>query len=79
MSAREGDGEARYEIVLEEARVIQQMFAWVGRDGLSIRPGVSPLEGKGQRFATGKKSLGSTTVWSQLENQRSWKVIFGKR
>ena len=30
VSCREGDGEARYEIVLEEARVIRQMFEWVG-------------------------------------------------
>ena len=37
ISGREGDGEARYEILLEEARVIRQMFEWVGRDGLSIR------------------------------------------
>jgi hypothetical protein len=32
VSCREGDGEARYEIVLEEARVVRQMFEWVGRD-----------------------------------------------
>ena len=31
----EGGGEARYEIVLEEARVVRQVFAWVGRERLS--------------------------------------------
>src|SRR2546425_8764280 len=31
-----GAGEARYEVVFEEARVVQQIFEWVGRDGRSI-------------------------------------------
>jgi site-specific DNA recombinase len=36
-SIRKGDGggQARYEIVLEEARVVRQIFAWVGKDRLT--------------------------------------------
>jgi site-specific DNA recombinase len=32
----DGGGQARYEIVLEEARVVRQVFDWVGRERLSI-------------------------------------------
>src|SRR5919202_1275114 len=32
----EGGGVARYEIVLEEARVVRQVFAWVGQDRATI-------------------------------------------
>ena len=31
-----GDGAARYDVVLEEAKVVQSMFAWVGLEGLSL-------------------------------------------
>ncbi len=37
VSKQEGDGEARYEIVWEEARVVRQVFEWVGRDRCSIK------------------------------------------
>ena len=32
----EGAGQARYEVMLEEARVVRQIFAWVGREHLSM-------------------------------------------
>ncbi len=32
----DGGGQARYEILLEEARVVRQVFDWVGRERLSI-------------------------------------------
>ena len=33
----EGGGQARYEIVLDEARVVRQIFAWVGQERLTLR------------------------------------------
>jgi site-specific DNA recombinase len=36
ISKGESGGEARFEIVLEEARVVRQIFEWVGRDRCSI-------------------------------------------
>ena len=35
-AARDGDGEARFDVVLEEARVVRQVFSWVGQDRCSI-------------------------------------------
>jgi site-specific DNA recombinase len=32
-----GGGQAQYQVVLEEARVVRQIFEWVGRDRLSLR------------------------------------------
>src|SRR5206468_1158292 len=32
----DGGGQAQYQILEEEARVVRQVFAWVGQDGLSL-------------------------------------------
>ena len=79
VSCREGDGEAHYEIVLEEARVIQQMFTWVGRDGLSIGEVCRRLKEQGIPSPRGKSYWDRTTVWSQLKNPAyRGNAIFGK-
>ncbi|MBA7556056.1 hypothetical protein ES705_48753 [subsurface metagenome] len=36
VSCFEGHGEASYEIILEEAQVVREIFEWVGRDGYSM-------------------------------------------
>ena len=45
----QGDGEARYEVLLEEARVVRDLFTWVGVEGLSLRQVVSRLAEQGVR------------------------------
>ena len=50
----EGGGEARYEIVEEQAQVMRQMFDWIGRERVSIgevqrrlsAAGIPPVQGK---------------------------------
>src|SRR5262249_60413623 len=37
LSKHAGGGQAQYQVVLEEARVVRQVFEWVGRDRLSLR------------------------------------------
>src|SRR6516225_10541602 len=37
ISKHAGGGQAQYHVVLEEARVVRQIFEWVGRDRLSLR------------------------------------------
>ena len=79
VSCREGDGEARYEVVLEEARVIRLMFEWVGRDGLSIGEVCRRLKEQGIPSPTGKSYWDRTTVWSHLKNSAyRGTAIFGK-
>lgn len=79
MNCREGDGEARYEIVLEEARVVRQIFEWVGRDGLSIGEVCRRLKEQGILSPKGKSYWDRTTVWGHLKNSayRGF-AIYGK-
>jgi site-specific DNA recombinase len=64
----EGGGQARYEIVLDEARVVRQIFAWVGRDRLTIGDVCRRLTAAGERTRTGKPVWDRTTVWTMLRN-----------
>ena len=66
--ADEGGGQAEYQIVVEEARVVQQIFAWVGYDRLSISEVCRRLQHQGTPTRTGKSSWDRTTVWGMLKN-----------
>jgi site-specific DNA recombinase len=75
----EGDGEARYEIVLEAARVIRQMFEWVGREGLSIGEVCRRLQQQGVPSPKGKRYWQRTTIWKELKNPAyRGTAIFGR-
>src|SRR5436309_2439527 len=63
-----GAGEARYEVVFEEARVVQQIFEWVGRDGRSIAEVCRRLKAEGIPTRSGKHYWDRTTVWGMLKN-----------
>jgi len=76
---QDGGGEGRFEIMLEEARVVRQVFAWVGRDRLSIGEVVRRLNLAGERTRTGKTVWDRTTVWGILKNPASMgQAAFGK-
>jgi len=68
ISKQEGGGQARYEIVLDEARVVRQIFAWVGHERVSIQEVCRRLQQAGERTRTGKTSWDRTTVWGILKN-----------
>ena len=79
INSREGDGEVRYEIVLEQARIVRQMFEWIGRDGLSISEVCRRLKKQGIVSPTGKSDWNRATVWGQLKNRAyCGTAIFGK-
>jgi site-specific DNA recombinase len=76
---QEGGGIARFEIVLDEARVVRQVFAWIGRDRLSIGEVRRRLEQAGERTRTGKTTWDRTTVWGMLKNPAYMgQAAFGK-
>src|SRR6266704_2293868 len=54
-----GGGQARYELVPEEARLVRQVFDWVGRDRLTIGEVCRRLTQAGERTRTGR------TVWER--------------
>ncbi len=68
ISRHEGDGQARYEIIEEEASVVQQVFGWVGRDGISIGEVRRRLHDQGVKTKTGKDWWDRTTIWAMLKN-----------
>ena len=65
---QEGAGQARYEVVLEEARVVRQMFTWVGLERCSIGEVCRRLRAQGIRSPKGKPYWDRTTVWGILKN-----------
>ncbi len=76
---QDSGGEGRFELQLEEARVVRQVFAWVGRDRLSIGEVVRRLNAAGERTRTGKTVWDRTTVWGMLKNPAYMgQAAFGK-
>ena len=68
ISKQEGAGQARYEILLEDARVVRQIFTWVGRERCSIGEVCRRLRAQGTASPKGKLYWDRTTVWGILKN-----------
>src|SRR4051794_40458337 len=64
----EGDGEARYQVVADEARVVRKIFAWVGQERCSIGEVCRRLKGEGVPTRTGKAAWDRSVVWATLKN-----------
>src|SRR5947209_10818020 len=79
VSKQEGDGEARYEVVWEEARVVRQVFEWMGRDRCSIGEVSRRLQAAGERTRTGKTVWDRGTIHDMLKNPAyKGEAAFGK-
>jgi len=65
---------------LEEARVVRQVFAWVGQERLTIGEVVRRLTAAGETTRTGRTTWDRTVVWAMLKNPASiGQAAFGKR
>src|SRR5262245_10765035 len=64
----EGGGQARYEIIPDEARVVREVFAWVGQDRLTIGEVCRRLTQAGEATRTGKTVWDRSVVWGILKN-----------
>jgi site-specific DNA recombinase len=60
ITKQEGGGQARYEVALDEARVVRQVFQWVGQERASIGEVRRRLEKAGEQTRTGK------TIWDRM-------------
>ena len=69
VSKQEGEGEARWDIVLEQARVVKAIFAWVALEGLSLSDVARRLAEGGVPSATGKPRWDRATVRGILTHQ----------
>ncbi|MBV8678789.1 MAG: recombinase family protein [Planctomycetaceae bacterium] len=75
----EGGGEARYQVVAEEARVVRKIFDWVGQERCSIGEVCRRLRREGIPTRTGKPAWDRATVWLILKNPAyRGKAAFGK-
>lgn len=62
VSKHHADGEARYDLVPEEARLVEEMFTWVGVEGLSLADVVRRLAERGVPSPTGKHRWDRATI-----------------
>jgi site-specific DNA recombinase len=68
MNKHQGGGSARYDIIEEEARVVRQIFAWIGQDRLSIGEVCRRLQRAEERTRTGRTQWDRSVVWGILKN-----------
>ena len=79
VNKQDGAGEARFEIILEEARVVRQVFAWVGQDRCTIGEVRRRLEAGQRANANRQNDLGSSHHWGMLKNPAyKGEAAFGK-
>ncbi|MDH3601943.1 MAG: recombinase family protein [Candidatus Tectomicrobia bacterium] len=75
----DGGGQARYDIVLDEARVVRRMFDWIGRERVSIGEVCRRLQHGGEVTRTGKTVWDRSAVWGMLKNPAyQGQAAFGK-
>ena len=68
ISKQEGDGEARFQVVASEARVIRKIFGWVSQERCSLGEVQRRLRQEGILSPKGKADWCRTTIWSTLTN-----------
>jgi site-specific DNA recombinase len=79
VTKHEGAGAASFEIVWEEARVVRQVFEWVGRDRCSIGEVRRRLEAAGEGTRSGKTVWDRATIGGMLNNPAyKGEAAFGK-
>jgi len=68
VSKQDGEGQACYQIIPEEAQVVQDIFTWVGRERCSLREVCRRLQKAGVRTRSGKTVWDRSVIWGMLKN-----------
>src|SRR3954447_4319635 len=68
ISKHEGGGQARYQVLAEEARVVRKIFEWFAQERCSIGEVCRRLKGEGVPTRTGKSAWDRSVVWAVLKN-----------
>ncbi len=68
ISKQEGGGTARFEVLLEEARVVRDIFRWVGVERCTREEVRRRLQTAGVPTRTGKARWRHKTIWDLLQN-----------
>ena len=76
---QEGGGQARYEVDIEEARVVRQIFEWFVKDRVTIGEVCRRLANAGKETRKGKAFWDRSVIWGVLKNPAYiGKAGFGK-
>jgi site-specific DNA recombinase len=79
VNKHDGGGQARYDVLPDEARVVRQVFEWVGGERLSIGEVCRRLMHAGERTRTGRTVWERSVVWAMLKNPAYMgRAAFGK-
>jgi site-specific DNA recombinase len=68
VTVAEGNGEARYDVIPEEARVVQQLFHWIGHDRLPLQEVGRRLQEQGIKSPAGYNQWNPGTLSYLLKN-----------
>jgi site-specific DNA recombinase len=63
-----GGGTARFEMIEDEARIVRQVFTWIGVERISLREACRRLQGMGRTTRTGLERWDATTLNGMLRN-----------
>lgn len=79
ITVAEGGGCARYEVNIEQAKVVRDIFDWIGRERVTLGEVLHRLAQLGIPSPRGKTLWDRTTVWYMLKNTAyKGNAIFGK-
>lgn len=79
ISESEGGSRAEFQIVLDQAAVVRQVFEWVGRDRVSIREVCRRLQSQGRMTPKGNARWDRGTIFGWLKNPTyKGSAVFGK-
>ncbi len=79
VSVRDGGGQARFEPIPGQARVVRQVFRWIARDRCSLSEVCRRLQIAGERTQSGKYTWSRQAVWHMLQNPAYYgNAAFGK-
>jgi site-specific DNA recombinase len=68
VNKHQGGGNGRYDIIEEEARVVRQIFLWIGQERLSIGEVCRRLQRAEEHTRTGRTQWDRSVVWGILKN-----------
>jgi site-specific DNA recombinase len=68
VSKHQGGGSARYDMIEEEARIVRQVFTWIGQERLRIGEVCRRLQRAEERTRTGRTQWDRSVVWGILKN-----------
>jgi len=79
VSVHDGGGQARFEPIPEQARVVKQVFEWIANDRCSLGEVCRRLQENGERTQSAKSIWSRQAVWHILQNPAYYgSAAFGK-